>query len=395
MDAKLNIPDISLLLAKQCNISAAKAEAFSKLFFDIIIEGLDKDGLVKINGLGTFKIIDVASRGSVNINTGEKIEIKGHRKITFIPAETLKDKVNEAFAMFEPVEVTDDYTDDVCDTNEPNDSVADENENENVDEQTETAKVADTQETALADKPATQQHTVVDAETNRIDTVPPVNDRIDAVPPVNDSIDIVPPVNDSNEEKATVIAADTKDKADTEAKTNVVATPVDITKEQTPVRDDKKKKHTVIYSVSAVLIAAALFLFLFLLPKENNKRSTENVATATTKTVATTTKTVVEDKLKVQNETVDDTKPQEFILIDELKQIPLSQITLNDTLMYKSQGDMATHTVGVDETLTKIALKYYNDKKLWPYLVKHNNLGNHNQLEIGMKIRIPILIPVR
>ena len=41
MDAKLNIPDISLLLAKQCNISAAKAEAFSKLFFDIIIEGLD------------------------------------------------------------------------------------------------------------------------------------------------------------------------------------------------------------------------------------------------------------------------------------------------------------------------------------------------------------------
>ena len=80
MDAKLNIPDISLLLAKQCNISAAKAEAFSKLFFDIIIEGLDKDGLVKINGLGTFKIIDVASRGSVNINTGEKIEIKGHRR---------------------------------------------------------------------------------------------------------------------------------------------------------------------------------------------------------------------------------------------------------------------------------------------------------------------------
>lgn len=375
MDAKLNIPDISLLLAKQCNISAAKAEAFSKLFFDIIIEGLDKDGLVKINGLGTFKIIDVASRGSVNINTGEKIEIKGHRKITFIPAETLKDKVNEAFAMFEPVEVTDDYTDDVCDTNEPNDSVADENENENVDEQTETAKVADTQETAVADEPATQQHAAVDAET--------------------DSMDTVPPVNDSNEEEATVIAADTKDKADTEAKTNVVATPVDITKEQTPVRDDKKKKHTVIYSVSAVLIAAALFLFIFLLPKENNKRSTENVATVATKTVAATTKTVVEDTLKIQNETVDDTKPQEFILIDELKQIPLSQITLNDTLMYKSQGDMATHTVGVDETLTKIALKYYNDKKLWPYLVKHNDLGNHNQLEIGMKIRIPILIPVR
>ena len=109
MDAKLNQSDLISLLAKESNISVVKAEQFTKNFFDLIIEGLEQDGVVKINGLGTFKITDVASRGSVNVNTGEKIEIKGHKKLTFIPADTLKENVNQPFAMFEPVEVDDSY----------------------------------------------------------------------------------------------------------------------------------------------------------------------------------------------------------------------------------------------------------------------------------------------
>ena len=94
MDAKLNQSDLISLFAKGGNISVAKAESFVKNFFDLIIEGLEQDGIVKINGLGTFKVTDVASRGSVNVNTGEKIEIKGHRKLTFIPADALKEQVN-------------------------------------------------------------------------------------------------------------------------------------------------------------------------------------------------------------------------------------------------------------------------------------------------------------
>ena len=84
MDAKLNQSDLISLLAKENCISVAKAELFTKNFFDLIIEGLEQDGIVKINGFGTFKITDVASRGSVNVNTGEKIEIKGHRKLTLV-----------------------------------------------------------------------------------------------------------------------------------------------------------------------------------------------------------------------------------------------------------------------------------------------------------------------
>lgn len=118
MDAKLNHSEISALLAKESNISAAKAELFTKAFFDLIIEGLEQDGMVKVNGLGTFKITEVASRGSVNVNTGEKIEIKGHGKLTFIPAETLKEAVNQPFAMFEPVEVDENYQPEEVEDNE-------------------------------------------------------------------------------------------------------------------------------------------------------------------------------------------------------------------------------------------------------------------------------------
>ena len=112
MDAKLNHSDLSSLLAKEAGISIAKAESFTKAMFDLVIEGLEQDGVVKINGLGTFKLTDVASRSSVNVNTGEKFEIKGHRKLTFTPADALKDNVNQPFAMFEPVEVDETYNDD-------------------------------------------------------------------------------------------------------------------------------------------------------------------------------------------------------------------------------------------------------------------------------------------
>lgn len=111
MSDKLNHSDLSALLAKEAKISGAKAEFFTKAMFELIIEGLEQDGIVKINGLGTFRITDVADRSSVNVNTGEKIEIKGHKKITFLPADTLKESVNQPFAMFEPVEVDENYKD--------------------------------------------------------------------------------------------------------------------------------------------------------------------------------------------------------------------------------------------------------------------------------------------
>lgn len=77
------------VFAKQSGLSKKTAEALSKAFFDTIAEGLTKDGVVKINGFGTFRIVDVADRESVNVNNGERILIAGYKKVSFVPADMM------------------------------------------------------------------------------------------------------------------------------------------------------------------------------------------------------------------------------------------------------------------------------------------------------------------
>ena len=85
MDEKLYIQDIINLLAEKQGMKGAEAEAFVKAVFDIIKEALETDKIVKIKGLGTFKLTEVDSRESINVNTGERIRIESHTKISFVP----------------------------------------------------------------------------------------------------------------------------------------------------------------------------------------------------------------------------------------------------------------------------------------------------------------------
>ena len=76
------------ILVKQSGLSKKTAEALSKAFFDTITEGLTTDGFVKIKGFGTFRIVEVADRESVNVQNGERILIAGYKKVAFVPADT-------------------------------------------------------------------------------------------------------------------------------------------------------------------------------------------------------------------------------------------------------------------------------------------------------------------
>ena len=88
-------------------------------------------------------------------------------------------------------------------------------------------------------------------------------------------------------------------------------------------------------------------------------------------------------------------QPYSFVLCEELAALDLKKITVADTTLYVSTGELATHIVAADETLTKIALNYFGDKKLWPYIVKYNNLARPDDLCKGMEIVIPKLKPIR
>ena len=89
-------------------LKVSDAEEFASILVDVLNEGLRTDKQVKIKGLGTFKVTSVSARESVNVNTGERIVLDGHDKISFTPDATMRDIVNAPFAQFETVNIEDD-----------------------------------------------------------------------------------------------------------------------------------------------------------------------------------------------------------------------------------------------------------------------------------------------
>lgn len=430
----MNQSDLISLLAKECNISVAKAEVFTKNFFDIVIEGLEQDGIVKINGLGTFKVTDVASRGSVNVNTGEKIEIKGHRKLTFIPADTLKEQVNMPFAMFEPVEVDDtyqpdsaeeNYVEDVAEATEPVAEVAEaEDVQPAVSEENESADTVNEELPVIVEDTPAEEETA--SEDSNDDTV--ANEELVEVAVEEDSVVPQPeeekiedaPEQESEEEPVVVQERPTEPV--------IVRVPPKKSAQEKQTAPSKRKKSGWRYSLIAIMAIAVAFILINrtadksvvvedakeiakpvavepeIEPVAENTDAGAAIMQPELPTVAENVEPVIAEEVSNEAEKVippaqtviEQEQPAdeyEFVMVDELAAKNLKYITPADTLLYVADGTLAVHKVAQDETLTRIAREYYGDKKLWPYIVKYNNMTDPNGLCRGMEIAIPRLKP--
>lgn len=411
MDAKLNHSDLSTLLAKELNISIAKSEQFTKAFFDLVIEGLAEDGIVKINGLGTFRVADVASRSSVDVNTGAKIEIKGHKKLTFTPADSLKEEVNRPFAMFEPVEVDESYQDD-----------AENGGNEEDETATIPAETVQAVETAelQSECGVTEEH----EESCARNTAPVVDDvqGQDAVAVAENVADDAT-VIDAAMENVQAAVADNVQEQDV-----VHADETTIDEEQTPMEDTPKAEtaenvpagENISVETSAdepaksrgfswrrnanwiTVVVMAVAVLLIILRRSSDGQQPVVVDTEKCSVVAGNDSKAQEVSAAtvhpVPQDTVQSAEPVEeapyvFEMVPELAGRNLKTITMADTLHYVAVGDWTVHKVGSDETLVRIAKKYYGDKKLWPYLAMYNKLWNPDGLNRNMTIVIPKLKP--
>ncbi|MDR0331940.1 MAG: HU family DNA-binding protein [Dysgonamonadaceae bacterium] len=124
---KLNLQDIVDIVASKQNVAKEEADVFVKTLFSIIQESLSEDNPVKIKDFGTFKLTLIQARESVDVNTGEKIEIPAHYRFSFLPATILKELVNKPFANFETTLLNDGFhSDDIPVENE------DENEHHDI-----------------------------------------------------------------------------------------------------------------------------------------------------------------------------------------------------------------------------------------------------------------------
>lgn len=103
----LTIKDLAEMLVQKHQLDSQSAEMFMNAIIETIHEGLKNDRIVKVKGFGTFKLTAVRDRESINVNTGERVVISGHDKVSFTPDAVLRDLVNKPFAQFDTVVLAD------------------------------------------------------------------------------------------------------------------------------------------------------------------------------------------------------------------------------------------------------------------------------------------------
>lgn len=104
-DEKITLTQLRKSVARKTGEKEEVLQTFLNELFQVVVEGLKRDGWVRISGLGQFKVQQVAERKSVNVQTGEKIVIDGYKKVVFVPEVALKNKVNEPYQHLSAIQI--------------------------------------------------------------------------------------------------------------------------------------------------------------------------------------------------------------------------------------------------------------------------------------------------
>lgn len=111
MNNKITLVELARLMAESTSTTSRMCELFLRELFTTVSQALINGESVKIKGIGTFKVTPVKPRKSVNVTTGDPMEIKGYNKVTFTPDKKLAEAVNQPFAQFETVFINDAVSD--------------------------------------------------------------------------------------------------------------------------------------------------------------------------------------------------------------------------------------------------------------------------------------------
>lgn len=158
-------PVLSEALTKRYALPEADADKFVAQMFDVLLKAVEQEGVVKVKGLGTFKLTPVGARESVDVNTGERIVIDSRNKITFVPDVVLRDRVNSPFAQFETVVLNDGVEFSSLDEKPEVEEEAEENDENETAEENEAAEeeeTADEEEEAPAEDKAPAEGSIKD-----------------------------------------------------------------------------------------------------------------------------------------------------------------------------------------------------------------------------------------
>lgn len=447
---RMSVTEIAKAVSAKHGLKQETAETFVTSLFKVINDGLHNDKAVKVRGLGTFKIIDVRERESVNVNTGERVTIEGHGKINFTPDSVMRDLVNKPFAKFETVVLNDGV--ELDELNKVNGSAFDDDDDESADneadittEQTEEVPEthnAESVHAAVVHAAEVMEAISPSAETNRPEEEEPVHETVNDIPessvptyPAADEAEeetvksifnnptSVSPENTENETEAgnVILAAektDTEESSTGEGRDTEKSVENSTEQEEDNIDDDtdnwensSHRRNRVLLIVSAaLLIAVTAFACGYLLGQDMASRpvfktvkvynivrkkpvaDTVKTTVAAPKNIETDSKKTAEDKEKTDEEEKGRTAAtaENVPVKNEEQQNGTALSTAKRqvrTGAYTITGTEQTITVKKGQTLKKISKLYLGDG-MECYIQVHNNM---EELSEGMKVKIPKL----
>lgn len=401
MSNKLSIQDLASAYAEKSGTDQKSALAFVKTVFEIVEEFISTDKVVKIKGFGTFKLISVSDRESVNVNTGERIVIAGHTKLSFTPDATLRDAVNRPFADFETTPINENTSIEAMEKlPSHNEALPSEEGSEDDAEEQNLVVVEETvlEEPSSPESPTSYDEsveTVASAEDERVGEDLQVETKEEAMPvetndeamPVETKEEVLPviPVHKPNDDNPSYPMAE-EPIAD-------------------PVPGKAGKSHAWLYTIITLLLMAVSYVgghYQILnnisidLYTETHSDAPQEKETSPEETDNALPSEEMADTLQNDTSAVDSTlapspavpaAPQEdpAEIAKYFPQVPGGE--------YWIVGDAGyVHHMQVGETLYRIARKELGDQNLVRYLIVFNKFEDPNIIHTGDPIRIPKLV---
>lgn len=362
MNNKIAFPELVEKIAELTNTSKRVSELFLKELFGVIKERLEQGETVKIKNLGTFKVTEVASRKSVNVNTGVEMEIASHRRVTFTPDKSLAEAVNAPFEEFETIMLDDDVTEDKLEIED--ESVVWNKEYVAPDGEEINPPVFVKKEDGTDEETEVQNAECVAPDREEIN--PPVfvekEDGTDEETEVRDEECVVP----DKEEVLSSVFVEKEDEKNDELEMKD-EDPEVISEDFDNVRDEKRKSFVwgflggivTFIVIGCIAIAICDSCFGDFIPYIAENEKAEGVAVVNN---AIDTVNVKPDTMEQKN-------------IEPVKDIP----------------KIITDTVRVNYYLTKMSRKYYGRYEFWVYIYEENKdkIKNPNKVAPGLVVVIP------
>ena len=423
---KVSVAWIAETIAGKHGLTQKDAEQFVATFFDLINEALHEEKMVKVKGLGTFKVIDVRERESINVNTGERVVIESHGKISFTPDPIMRDLVNKPFAQFETVMLNDDV-----DIEELNAVSVDEEPLTIVDEQPQ--EVEEEPNVAAAGPEVVDEQPLMNEDLPQEETVPQLQEVEEPLLEVAERF-VEEESEQVVEEELPVEAEEQPQQAmETEAALMPVeASPVDDEpqpeEESSPVEEDSlaaqdeddeeeeksssffERHETLLLTLSHLLVAAIALAIGYIIGMQHFDMDRpvvqETVVDSTARVSKTVVKPAAKDSVKdTVKEKAQQVKEDKHLLKEEdVVHVPAAathdqSATANDskqlatanamvkTGAYRIVGTAKTITVKKGDTMERLS-RLYLGEGMSCYIQMHNGVAEVSE---GMRLKIPKL----